>query len=78
LYAFSRQFDDATVPLATMIPPINVIGDVALVDIAKALKAMTIHTAERLKENAILRSAIAKQAGVLLEDISDIQTKQAA
>jgi hypothetical protein len=47
-----------------------------LSEIAKQLKALTVHTSERLKENVVLRSAIAKQAGALLDAISE--HKQAA
>ena len=50
----------------------------ALADIAKALRALTVHTAERPKENATLRSAIPKQAGMLLEDIGNVHAKQEA
>ena len=85
-----NQYDNGTVSkfydswidniseLAQLIPSINITGDVVLKDIAVQLKALTVHNADKLKENPALRSAIAKQAGALLEDIADVQKAQQA
>lgn len=62
--------------VADMIPSINVAGDKVLSGIAVQLKGLTAYSPERLKDSAVLRSAIAKQAAALLEQIGE--SKQAA
>ena len=75
---FYNSWIDNISELARLIPSINVTNDQALTDIAVQLKALTVHNADKLKENPVLRSAIAKQATVLLDDIADAHKAQQA
>jgi hypothetical protein len=57
--------------LADMIPSINVTGDADLTRMQQRLIALTAYSAKDLRESDALRAEVAKQAGKVLEGISE-------
>jgi hypothetical protein len=68
---FYDSWIDNIKEVADMIPSINVAGDKVLSGIAVQLQGLTAYSPDRLKDSAVLRSAIAKQAAALLEQIGE-------